>query len=100
MLLNDFEAWVPHPCALRKGALFGFQHLGPEPTLSQRRERMGHSPRVIKEDVFLKRSIPYQLLVTTDKSYVVLSQDPNEKSIEVNRDSVAGIVVLQEPHAK
>src|SRR5882762_4907913 len=44
LLLNDFEAWLPHPCALRKGALFGFQHLGPEPTLSQRRERMGHPP--------------------------------------------------------
>jgi len=44
LLLNDFEAWVPHPCALRKGALFDSQHLGQEPTLSQPRERMGHPP--------------------------------------------------------
>jgi hypothetical protein len=57
-------------------------------------------PDEIKVDISLKRSIPYQLLVTTDRSYVVLSQDPNEKSIEVSRDSVAGIVVLEEPHGK
>jgi len=57
-------------------------------------------PDEIKADVSLKRSIPYQLLVTMDRSYVVLSQDPNEKSIEVSRDSVAGIVVLNEPQAK
>jgi hypothetical protein len=57
-------------------------------------------PDGIKADLSLKRSIPYKLLVTTDKSYVVLSQDTNEKSIEVSRDSVAGIVVLEEPHAR
>src|ERR1700692_1856163 len=57
-------------------------------------------PDVIKEDVSLKRSIPYQLLVTTDKGYVVLSHDPDEKSTEVRRDSVREIVVLEEPHAK
>jgi hypothetical protein len=42
------------------------------------------------------RSIPYELLVATDKYYVVVSPDRNEKSIEVSRDSVAGIVVLKE----
>jgi hypothetical protein len=57
-------------------------------------------PDAIKVDISLKRSIPYELLVTTDRSYVVLSQDPNEKSIEVSRDSVAGIVVLEELHAQ
>jgi len=57
-------------------------------------------PDFIKTDVSLNRSIPYELLVTTDKSYVVLSQDPREKSIEVSRDSVAGIVVLEEGRAK
>jgi hypothetical protein len=57
-------------------------------------------PDLIKTDVSAMRSIPYQLLVTTDKSYVVISQEPNEKSIEVSRESVAGILVLEEPHAK
>jgi len=57
-------------------------------------------PDEIKADISLKRSIPYQLLVTTDRSYVVVSQEPNEKSIEVSRDSVGGIVVLEESHAK
>jgi len=33
-------------------------------------------PDFIKTDVSLNRSIPYELLVTTDKSYVVLSQTP------------------------
>jgi hypothetical protein len=57
-------------------------------------------PDVIKSDISLKRSIPYELLVTTDKSYVVMSPDPNEKSIEVSRDSVAGIIVLEETRAR
>jgi hypothetical protein len=56
-------------------------------------------PDEITTGVSSKRSIPYQLLMTTDRSYVVISQDPNERSIEVSRDSVAGIVVLDEPHA-
>jgi hypothetical protein len=42
-----------------------------------------------------KRSIPYKLLLSTDKSYVVVSPSPKERSIEISRDSVAGIVVLQ-----
>jgi hypothetical protein len=41
-----------------------------------------------------KRSVPYKLLLSTDKSYVVVSPSPKERSIEVSRDSVAGIVVL------
>ena len=41
------------------------------------------------------RSIPYKLVAETDKYYVVLSPEQNEKSIEVSRDSVVGIVVLQ-----
>lgn len=57
-------------------------------------------PDVIRADITLKRSVPYELLVTTDKSYVVLSPNPNEKSIEVSRDSVAGIVVLDDSHPK
>ena len=42
--LNDFEVWVPHPCALCKGAVLDFQHLGQEPTHSQPRERVDHPP--------------------------------------------------------
>jgi hypothetical protein len=57
-------------------------------------------PDMIKADTSLKRSISYQLLVTTDKSYVIVSPDANEKSIEISRESVAGIVVLEEPHQK
>ncbi|HLV96123.1 MAG TPA: hypothetical protein VKS44_13100 [Candidatus Acidoferrales bacterium] len=57
-------------------------------------------PDGIKADTSTtNRSIPYGLLVATDKSYVVMSPNQNEKSIEVSRDSVAGIVVLQESRA-
>lgn len=34
------------------------------------------------------------LLPETDKYYVVVSNNQNEKSIELSKDSVAGIVVL------
>jgi hypothetical protein len=56
-------------------------------------------PEGIKTDTSSKRSIPYKLLVATEKLYVVLSPERDEKSIEVSRDAVAGIVVLEEPHA-
>ena len=42
-----------------------------------------------------KRSIPYKLLLSTDKYYVVVSPSPKEKSIELSRDSVAGLIVLE-----
>jgi hypothetical protein len=42
-----------------------------------------------------KRSIPYKLLLSTDKYYVVVSPSPEEKSIEISRDSVAGMIVLE-----
>jgi hypothetical protein len=48
-----------------------------------------------KTDSSAKRSIPYNLLLSTDKSYVVVSPSQNERSMEVNRDDVAGIVVLK-----
>jgi len=35
------------------------------------------------------------LLLTTDKYYVVLSPNPKERSIEISRDAVAGMVVLE-----
>jgi hypothetical protein len=44
------------------------------------------------------RSVPYDLLTATDKSYFVVSPVPNEESIEISRESVQGIVVLKEGH--
>ena len=41
-----------------------------------------------------KRSIPYRLLVATDRYFVVVSPSDNERSVEISRDSVAGMVVL------
>jgi hypothetical protein len=48
-----------------------------------------------KTDPAAKRSIPYKLLLSTDKYYVVVAPSPKERSIEVSRDAVAGIVVLE-----
>jgi hypothetical protein len=42
-----------------------------------------------------KRSIPYKLLLSTDKYYVVASPSAKERSLEVSRDSVAGMIVLE-----
>jgi hypothetical protein len=41
-----------------------------------------------------KRSAPYKLLLSTDRYYVILSPMPQERSIEISRDSVAGIIIL------
>ncbi len=41
-----------------------------------------------------KRSVPYRLLLATDKYYVVLSPSDKERSLEISRESVGGIVVL------
>lgn len=48
-----------------------------------------------KADPGAKRSLPYELLLTSERSYVVRSPDPSEKSIEISRDSVAGMTVLK-----
>ena len=47
-----------------------------------------------KADPAAKRSIPYKLLLSTDKSYIVVAPSSKERSIEISRDSVSGIVVL------
>jgi len=47
-----------------------------------------------KADRSAKRSVPYKLLLATDKSFVVVSLSDKERSLEISRDSVAGIVVL------
>jgi hypothetical protein len=41
-----------------------------------------------------KRSVPYKLLLATDKYFVVVAPSDKERSIEISRDSVAGMVVL------
>ncbi len=55
------------------------------------------APPPIKPDESLLRSIPYELILQTDTSFVVLSHDQNEKAIELSRDAVQGIVVLRKP---
>jgi hypothetical protein len=57
-------------------------------------------PDVIKAESILNRSVPYELLATTERSYIVVSPATNEESIEVSRESVVGIIVLKEPHAQ
>jgi len=41
-----------------------------------------------------KRSVPYQLLLETDRSFVVVTPSDKERCIEISRDSVGGMVVL------
>lgn len=55
-------------------------------------------PQGIVKDGASGRSIPYRLLMVTDKSYVVLSPIQNEESIEFGRESVQGMIVLRETH--
>ena len=47
-----------------------------------------------RPDPSAKRSIPYKLLLATDKYFVVLSPSDKERSVEISRDSVAGMIVL------
>lgn len=41
-----------------------------------------------------KRSIPYKLLLSTDKYFVVVAPSNKERALQISRDSVAGVVVL------
>jgi hypothetical protein len=52
-------------------------------------------PDEIQREGSSKRSIPYKLVLSTDKYYVVLSPNPKERSMEISRDSVAGMIVLE-----
>jgi hypothetical protein len=52
---------------------------------------------IVKDDSS-GRSVPYELLTVTDRSYLVISDVPNEEAIEIDRMAVQGIVVLKEPH--
>jgi len=53
-------------------------------------------PDMLKLDPSSKRTVPYKLLTTTDKYYVVLSLEPDQLSIELSRDYVAEMIVLAE----
>jgi hypothetical protein len=50
---------------------------------------------IVRTSPSSKRSIPYKLLLSTDRCYVVVSPSPKERSLEISRDSVAGMVVLE-----
>jgi hypothetical protein len=52
-------------------------------------------PDGIVKDGNTRHSIAYKLLVVTEKSYVVLPQAANQKSLQFDRESVQGIVVLK-----
>ncbi|SRR6266571_5803255 len=52
-------------------------------------------PEEIQRQGSTRRSIPYKLVLSTDKYYVVLSPSSKERSLEVSRESVAGMVVLE-----
>ena len=54
-------------------------------------------PDGLVRDGTSKRSISYQLLAVTDKSYVVVATEPNVKSFEFSRDAVQGMQVMKEP---
>jgi hypothetical protein len=51
-------------------------------------------PIGIVKDNASGESVPYKLLEVTDRSYVVVSANPNEVLIEINRDAVQGMIVV------
>lgn len=53
-------------------------------------------PDILARDKSSHRSVPYKLLAATDKTFVILPTDHNQQSIEFNRDSVLGVVVLRD----
>jgi hypothetical protein len=53
-------------------------------------------PDSLVRDGKTHRTVPYRLLEATDKSYYVISENQNEQSIEINRESVGGMVVLRD----
>jgi len=53
-------------------------------------------PASLVRDDKTQRTVPYRLLEATDKSYYVISENQSEQSIEINRDSVGGMVVLKD----
>lgn len=52
-------------------------------------------PDGIVKDGNTRHSVAYKLLVVTEKSYVILPQSTNQKSLQFDRESVQGVVVLK-----
>jgi hypothetical protein len=52
-------------------------------------------PDGIVKDGNTRHSIAYKLLVVTEKTYVVVPQPANQKSLQFDRESVQGIIVLK-----
>ncbi len=50
----------------------------------------------LRPDASGKRSVPYRMLLATDKTFVVVSPDEKERCLEFNRDAVMGVVVLKD----
>ena len=53
-------------------------------------------PGILAKDASSHLSIPYKLLESTDKVFVVLPTDPSQKSIEFSRAAVLGLEVLKD----
>ena len=92
VIVLSFTVWF----ALRIYPLIPFSFGGGRPLTVEFIEGEKKMPDEIqKTNSAAKRSIPYKLLFSTDKSYVVVAPSSKERSIEVSRDAVAGIVVLE-----
>jgi hypothetical protein len=57
-------------------------------------------PGIQAKDGSSRISLPYKLLTTTDRTFIVLSPDASQESIEFNRDTVLGVAVLKAPPGK
>ncbi len=55
-----------------------------------------NKPEFLVRDNSGRASIPYKLLATTERTFIIMSRDPHQRSIEFNRDSVSGMVILKE----
>ncbi len=91
MIVISYAVWF----SVRIYPLIPFSLGGGRPLTVEFFEGEKRMPDEIKRnDQSTKRSIPYKLLLATDKSYVVVSPSDKERSVEISRDSVAGMVVL------
>lgn len=70
----------------------------PLPVVFLLKTEEGHEKSPVIPDCGYKeeRSIPYQMLLATEKTFVVLSPDEGEKAVEFERDAVLGVAVLED----
>lgn len=71
----------------------------PESVVFLLRHDTGSDFAPVVRDKTSDRSISYKLILETDKSYAVISNDSSEQAIQFNREAVEGYVVMQEIHA-